>query len=225
MNDSNIVSMRQVKESLGSVMTPTFSFTSHEKAYAWVSEVLDRFLYYDEGRLKKEKNSIRLYIKRYTTYSKSQITRLIQEKKETGTLKYGKGKKRHQFKKVYTQKDIELLAEADNVYRRMSGNAMRGVFKDEYVLYKNEAYKQLSNISHGQLYRLRETKRYEEHTVTVGRTIAVSSSIGIRKKPQLTKTTRQDLVVFQNLLEFPMKTKNFIVKCEFYLLCIPNWNY
>ena len=42
----------------------------------------------------------------------------------------------------------------------------------------------MAKISHGHLYRLRETKRYGEHSITVGRTIAVSSSIGIRKKPE-----------------------------------------
>src|SRR3989338_8255271 len=184
MNDSHIVSMRQVEESIETLNTPIFSFSSHENAYTWISGVLDRFLYFEKDRTKKEKNSIRRYIKRYTTYSKSQITRLVKEKKKTGTLTYGKGKKRHQFKKIYTEKDIELLAEADNVYRRMSGTAMRSVFKDEYVLYKKKDYKTLSGISHGHLYRLRGTSRYGEHAITVGRTMAVSSSIGIRKRPE-----------------------------------------
>ena len=184
MSDSHIMSLAQVEESVETLTAPTFSFTSHENAYAWISGVLDRFLYFEKGRTKKEKNSIRRYIKRYTTYSKSQITRLIKEKKKTATLTYGKGKKRHQFKKIYTEKDVELLAEADNVYRRMSGNAMRSVFRDEHVLYGKKDYERLSRISHGHLYRLRGTNRYGEHAITVGRTMAVSSSIGIRKRPE-----------------------------------------
>lgn len=184
MNDSNIVSLGQVEENIASWSNPIFSFDSHQSAYEWVSEVLDRFHYHEKGRLKKEKNSIRRYIKRYTAYSKSQITRLVKEKKKTGTLKYGKGKKRHQFKKIYTEKDVELLAEADNVYRRMSGTAMRAVFKDEYVLYSQKDYEKLSHISHGHLYRLRGISRYGEHSITVGRTMSVSSSIGIRKRPE-----------------------------------------
>ncbi len=171
MNDSHIVNLRQVEENIAVLSSPIFSFETHQAAYAWIDEILDRFLYFKKGRLKKEKNSIRRYIKQYTAYSKSQITRLIKEKKKAGTLKYGKGKKRHKFKKEYTEKDIELLAEADNFYRRMSGDAMRGVFKDEYVLYGKEDYKRLSRISHGQLYRLRGTGRYGEHSVTVGRTM------------------------------------------------------
>src|SRR3989344_1671152 len=102
MNDSHILRLEQVEEVLASSVAPAFSFESHKKAYAWISEVLDRFRYHEEGRAKKEKISIRGYIKRFTTYSRSQITRLIKEKKKTGTLKYGKGKKRHQFKKIYT---------------------------------------------------------------------------------------------------------------------------
>lgn len=187
MNDSHIVSLSQVEENVEALTVPTFSFESHEKAYAWISEILDRFGYHrkDKKRLsKKEKIFVRKYVKLYTTYSRSQITRLIKEKKKTGTLKYGKGKKRNQFKKIYTQKDAELLAEADNAYRRMSGDAMRKVFKDEFKIYGKKEYKNLAKISHGHFYRLRDSDTYKESALTVGRTISVSRSIGIRKKPQ-----------------------------------------
>lgn len=184
MNDSNIVSLRQVEETILSSVAPAFSFESHEKAYAWISEVLNRFGYHEKGRTKKEKISIRGYIKRFTTYSRSQITRLIKEKKKTGTLKYGKGKKRHQFKKIYTREDARLLAEADNAYRRMSGDAMRKVFEDEFKVYGKKDYENLAKISHGHFYRLRDSDTYKEKSITVGRTISVMRSIGIRKKPQ-----------------------------------------
>lgn len=184
MNDSHIVNLGQIDETITSSVTPIFSFESHEQAYAWVSEVLNRFRYHEKGRTKKEKISIRRYIKRYTTYSRSQITRLIWEKKKTGTLKYGKGKKQHRFVKVYTSKDARLLAEADNAYRRMSGSAMRKVFKDEFEIYGNNDYARLSKVSHGHFYRLRGSDVYKESALTVGRTISVSRSIGMRKKPQ-----------------------------------------
>jgi len=187
MNDSQIVSMQQVEESVGSMTSPVFSFASHKEAYAWVSKALDRFGYHAKGtrRLpKKEKMAIRKYLARYTAYSRSQITRLIKEKKKTGTLTYGKGRKRNRFKKIYTVHDATLLAEADNAYRRMSGDAMRKIFQDEFIVYGKQEYERLSRISHGQLYRLRGTNGYRETSLTVGRTVAVSRSIGIRKKPQ-----------------------------------------
>lgn len=184
MNDAHIVSMRQVEESIAVETTPTFSFESHQKAYGWISEVLDRFSYHKKYRTKKEKVLVRAYIKRYTAYSRSQITRLIAEKKKTSTLTYGKGKKRHRFKKVYTGEDAELLAEADNLYRRMSGDAMRKVFADEFTIYDNEKYERLAEISHGQFYRLRGTNAYKEKSLVVGRTISVNRAIGIRKKPR-----------------------------------------
>src|SRR3989338_1810066 len=185
MNDSHITSIAQLAETLTSGLTPSFVFETHDDAYAWISSVLDRFKYLNRKHLKKkEKILVRKYIERYTTYSKSQITRLIKEKQKTGTLQYGKGKKRHRFTRIYEKADIELLAEADNIYKRMSGDAMRGVFKDEYTLYGKSAYERLAHISHSHLYRLRGTSRYKERALTIGRTIAVSSSIGIRKKPQ-----------------------------------------
>lgn len=184
MNDSHIVSLRQVEETITSLVAPSFAFDSHKDAYAWISEVLDRFRYHEKGRSKKEKTSIRRYITRYTTYSRSQITRLIQEKKKTGTLKYGKGKKKHRFKQIYTREDARLLAEADNAYRRMSGSAMRKVFNDEYRVYGKSEYEHLAKISHGHFYRLRDSPVYKESALTVGRTISVSRAIGVRKKPQ-----------------------------------------
>lgn len=184
MNDSHILSLVQVEEVLASSVAPIFSFESHEIAYRWISGVLDRFRYYDIGRTKKEKISIRHYLKRFTTYSRSQITRLIQEKKKMGTLKYGKGKKKHRFTKIYTREDTHLLAEADNIYRRMSGEAMRKVFTDEFKVYGKIEYTRLAKISHGHFYRLRESETYQERALTIGRTISVSRSIGLRKKPQ-----------------------------------------
>ena len=56
MNDSHIVSLRQVEENVSIATAPTFSFESHEKAYEWISEVLDRFGYNKEDSSKKEKN-------------------------------------------------------------------------------------------------------------------------------------------------------------------------
>jgi hypothetical protein len=184
MNDSKIVTFAQIEEIVKTVSITSFVFTSHTDTYAWINEVFNRFAYHTKGRTKKEKMLIRRYIKRYTTYSTSQITRLVREKKKTGTLTYSKGKKRHRYRKIYTPEDAKLLAEADNVYRRMSGDAMRAVFKDEYLVYEKKEYERLSNISHGQFYRLRETDAYKEKALTVGRTISVSRSIGIRKKPQ-----------------------------------------
>ena len=72
---------------------PDFSPESYEKAYEWICEALDRFSYNKEDSSKKEKTSIRRYIKKYTEYSRSQITRLIKEKKETSTLEIRKREK------------------------------------------------------------------------------------------------------------------------------------
>jgi oligoribonuclease NrnB/cAMP/cGMP phosphodiesterase (DHH superfamily) len=164
MNDSHIVSVEQVEENIVTETVPRFSFESHRKAYVWIDEILDRFGYHRKGRdrlSKKKKVSVRRYIKMYTDYSKSQLTRLIKEKKKTGTLKYGKGKKRNRFKKIYTREDAELLALADNDYQRMSGDAMRKIFKDEFELYGKKDYERLSKISHGHFYRLRGSDTYK----------------------------------------------------------------
>jgi hypothetical protein len=187
MNDSLIVSIEQIEEAVAGASAPTFSSGSHDEAYAWANGVLDRFGYHRQGvgqLSKKEKMAVRKYLAQYTGYSRSQVTRLIKKKKKTGTLQYGTGKKRNSFKRTYTLRDAELLAEADNAYRRMSGDAMRKIFEDEFKVYGKPEYIRLAKISHGQFYRLRGSDGYREKSLTIGRTIAVSHSIGIRKKPQ-----------------------------------------
>ena len=104
MNDSHIVSLRQVEENVSIVPLRLFHSSPMKKRMNGSVKFLDRFGYNKEDSSKKEKTSIRRYIKKYTEYSRSQITRLIKEKKETSTLKYGKGKKRNRFKKSTPRK-------------------------------------------------------------------------------------------------------------------------
>ena len=147
----------------------------------WIVSVTNK-----EDSSKKEKTSIRRYVKKYTEYSRSQITRLIKREKETSTLKYGKGKKRNRFKKSTPRKMLNFSAEADNAYRRMSGDAMRKVFEDEFKMYGKKRIQKFVKISHGptSIVFALPTHTKREVSLTVERTISVSRSIGIRKKPQ-----------------------------------------
>ena len=61
---------------------------------------------------------------------------------------------------------------------------MRKVFEDEFKMYGKKEYKNLSKYLTDTSIVFALQTPYKEKSLTVGRTISVSRSIGIRKKPQ-----------------------------------------
>lgn len=123
-----------------------------------------------------------------TDMSDAQMTRYIERYKKTGKVVFGvapssKGKRRHTFSTIYTSRDITLLCETDNVHNRLSGLATKRVLEREYWEFGNESFVRLKDISPSHIYNLRGKRQYVSHTTTYAKTKSVSSSIGIRKKP------------------------------------------
>ncbi len=92
--------------------------------------------------------------------------------------------KRNIFTKVYTEADIETLAETDNLHRRPTGQALQNIFKRMFNLFKDEKFVRLQNISLGHIYNLRGTDRYIGKALTYTKTNPVTVPIGERRKPQ-----------------------------------------
>lgn len=123
-----------------------------------------------------------------TGMSDAQMTRYIGRYKKTGKVVFGvapssKGKHRHTFSTIYTSRDIALLCETDNAHNRLSGPATKRVLEREYWEFGNEAFVRLKDISPSHIYNLRGKRQYVSHATTYAKTKSVSSSIGIRKKP------------------------------------------
>ena len=110
MNDGQLQTVEQVRGFLeGSEEVGFRGLTTKEKYY-WIEEVLIRFRYL---RLKRgEKGVIRRYVQKVTGYSRSQVSRLIAEYKQTGRLKKTEYR-RHRFPQKYTPSDVILLARTD----------------------------------------------------------------------------------------------------------------
>ncbi len=92
--------------------------------------------------------------------------------------------KRNIFTKVYTEADIETLAETDNLHRRPTGQALQNIFKRMFNLFKDEKFVRLQNISLGHIYNLRGTDRYIGKALTYTKNDPVTVPIGERRKPQ-----------------------------------------
>lgn len=113
MNYSKLNSMAQIKSFLAETKEIEFNKKSQKKAYRWIEENLRKFTYVILS--KKEKGFIRRYLMKVTGYSKSQLTRHINQYRKTGQVRI-KEYDRHQFQKKYTHKDIQLLAKTAQLH-------------------------------------------------------------------------------------------------------------
>lgn len=181
MNNSKNLSLSQIKEFLKSSKPIIFKSESREERNEWIQSVI---MYHGYLKCrKKHKIILRQYMMKMTGLSKAQITRLVSEYEERGTLRI-KEYKRGSFEKIYTKADIELLASVDNTHKRLSGPATKKILKDEFDLFGKSEFERLKNISVAHLYRLRGTPRYREQSVVYSKTNPVKVNIGERRKPE-----------------------------------------
>jgi len=84
---------------------------------------LDRHGYAGLGR--SDKGVVRQHLMQVTGLSRTQMTRLIAQHRETGRLRDRRGPPRNPFRKVYAKQDIRHLAEMDRLHGTRSGDATR----------------------------------------------------------------------------------------------------
>lgn len=158
-----------------------FSGGGKKAKYAWIKNILKRLDF--RSLTKKEKGIIREYLAKVTGYSSSQLTRLISKYLIKGDLNL-KEYHRNKFSVKYTASDIAHLVETDNLHSRLNGVATRRILEREYQNYGHLDFKNISQISVSQIYRLRGSKRYISQSLTFKHTQAVKRNIGERRKPQ-----------------------------------------
>jgi len=187
MNDSRFGSIAEIREFLKVSSALAFKGNSRKERCAWIEEILRKFRY--ASLRKKDKSTIKKYLMKMTGVSDAQMTRYIGRYRKTGKVVFGVAlnastkKRRHAFSVKYTPEDIALLCETDNAHNRLSGPATKRVLEREYAEFGNAAFVRLKDISSSHIYNLRGKRQYMSHATTYAKTKSVSSSIGIRKKP------------------------------------------
>src|SRR5580704_1394780 len=71
------------------------------------------------------KGVVRRYVAKMTGLSRAQMTRLVAQYRESGTVQ-ARIYRRHQFASRYSNADIALLAEVDEALKRLVGRPRRG---------------------------------------------------------------------------------------------------
>lgn len=150
-----------------------------EEIYNWLNDQLDEVVY---RKLKKKRKSIVLkFIKRVTKYSGKQVKRLIAKYKQR-ELSWNK-EARSLIHSVYNHEDIKLLHQVDEEHR-LSGQATKAIFQRELLMFGDERFRRLANISVAHIYNLRSSDVYLNYGRVFDKTKSVISNIGIRRKPQ-----------------------------------------
>lgn len=184
MDDSRIVSIAQLEYFLKVSSVFNFTARSRKDKYEWINNALNRFSYL-RLKKKKDKATVKQYIRRLTGISKAQLKRLIKKKRKTGTIRTADSwGRRNTFPVIYQPADIALLLRVDSAHRRLSGPATKQILIREYEIYHRKEFANLKNISIPHIYNLRATRQYQSKAVIVSSTQAVQRNIGERKKPR-----------------------------------------
>lgn len=181
MDDTQINTIKEIKESLNKKGKVQFKRQNKAQAYAWIEDTLVKFFYIKLS--KADKGILRTYVTFITGYSRAQITRLITQYLRTGYVQVTEYQ-RHSFSRKYEDVDLKLLAYTDKLHEFPNGNAVKTTLKRLAAL--DPQYKSIATVSVSHIYNLRKkpayqriTKRFEKTKSRHGRI-----AIGQRQKPQ-----------------------------------------
>lgn len=184
MNDNQPASLAAMNAFVLAAAALDITNTSTQKEkYQWVDRHLTETRYLFLPR--SDRRNIKEYIAARAGLSRSQVTRLVAQKKETGTVILA-SRTQPMFPSIYTPTDIALLAKVDEAHCILSGPATKKILEREFNFFGKAEYERLSKISVSHLYNLRGGTRYAHSgvTFTVTKKSKKGMYIGVRKKPQ-----------------------------------------
>ena len=181
MDDSEAVSLEQIREFLAGSGEVRFAGLRRAEVYAWVERTLVRHEYASAGRT--DKGVVRQYIGRMTGLSRAQVTRLIAGHRKTGRVQAVEYQ-RTKFVTRYTPADVGLLAYVDKAHGNLSGPATKRILEREYSDYGQAVYDRLAGISVAQIYRFRNSAAYRKRNTSYQPTRPTVIPIGERRKPR-----------------------------------------
>jgi transposase InsO family protein len=173
--------MEQVRRFLDGTADVEFLIDTKQKRYEWIEETLIRFRYLE--RCKREKGLLLKFLGKVSGYSYAQVKRFVRQYFETGHVRPRKAKKRG-FIRKYTDADIYLLAETDELHGTLSGPATKKLCERACTLFDEGRYERLAGISVAHLYNLRRSGPYRRIRIHFTKTRSTPVAIGERRRPQ-----------------------------------------
>jgi transposase InsO family protein len=180
MHNAEALSPQQIEDFLKGSEAVHFAGQTRPEIYTWVERTLVAQQHHTLG--KKQRGAVRAYLAKVTGLSLPQVTRLIRQYRQTGTVQ-ARGCRRRRFPRRYTEADIRLLAEVDRAHERLSGPATRHILQREYENFSKKEFRRLATLSVSHLYNLRRSLVYRKHAAVFESTRPSPVSIGERRKP------------------------------------------
>jgi len=181
MTDTRVFSVSELKRLISATEGIRFEAHDPDQVYPWVEETLRKYRWHRLGR--KARGTVRSYLAKVTGYSSSQLTRLIAQWDETGTV-VPATHAHPGFNPFYHAEDTLLLAELDRIHGRLSGAATRIILRREYRVFHRAEYVRLANISVSHIYNLRGTTAYLTRYGPIHHTKGAHTTLGTRAIPR-----------------------------------------
>lgn len=182
MDDSKLLDLNQIRLFLEGSYNIEFLPIAKEDRYEFIRNTLIRLKYLSCNR--KDKGIIIRYLKKMTTYSRQQVTRLIKKYRLTGFVKRSRvNQKQSGFKRKYLPKDMMLLVKTDEAHETLSGPATKKLLERAYCVFDQKEYQNIANISVAHIYNLRHSDFYTRQRRSFDKTKPVRVAIGERRKP------------------------------------------
>ena len=176
-----LTTLSQLEDFLAGTQPVTFSVLStKDDCYQWIQTSLVTFEYLTLS--KPHKGLVIRYLLKISGYSRQQLTRLIQQYRQTGRVTR-RQRTVQGFARRYTPEDIRLLAAMDERHDTPSGPAIKKLCERACQLFGEAEYQRLATISIGHLYNLRKSQGYRRQRRSVEKTRSTRSTIGERRKP------------------------------------------
>ena len=182
MDDSQITTVEQLSAITNGLQSVELKFKNKQEMYTWMEKRLTLFRYHSRKITRKAQGTVLDYLTTMTGLSRVQVKRLASRKKKLKCIKRVLGTT-NRFPRRYTATDIALLVKVDNAHERLAGPATKAILNREYSVFGHTKYERIKEISVAHLYRLRGTKQYTSHSLTLTKTNPTKIPIGIRKKP------------------------------------------
>ena len=180
MKQDRAMGMDEIRAYLAASGKIQFQGANRAEVYQWIRDTVAHHQYLLLGRA--EKGLMRKYIIKMTGLSRAQVTRLLHGYRTTGKVA-NRAYRRRRFPSLYTQRDIELLAEVDEAHETLSGPATKTLLYREFHEFGNAEFQRLANISVAHLYNLRKKSAYRKLRVKYHKTRPTQVQIGERRRP------------------------------------------
>lgn len=176
-----LTTLTHLEDFLAGTQPVTFSvLRTKDACYQWIQASLVKFEY--RTLSKPHKGLVRRYLEKMSGYSRQQLTRLIQQYRQTGRLRR-RQRTVHGLTRRYTEEDLRLLAAMDARHDTPRGPAIKKLCERACQLFGEAEYERLATISISHLYNLRKSQSYRRPRRSVEKTRPTRSPIGERRKP------------------------------------------